>query len=56
VKCLICKKNIGKKETRIYSWIGKRKVYSCVACRDAFDAELDKAARHREARTPIPLP
>lgn len=44
MKCLICGRTIAKKETRIYSWIGKRKVYSCVNCQDAFDAAIDRAS------------
>jgi len=50
MKCVICKKTIRAKETRIYSFVGKRKVYSCKPCEEAFDAYLEKAELAELAR------
>lgn len=45
MKCCMCKRTIRSKETRMYTLLGKRKVYSCMGCDKQFSEMLDKRSK-----------
>ena len=41
-KCIICRRPINtRRENHSHALVGKRKVYACAGCTEAFDAYLD---------------
>ncbi len=41
MNCVICQRTIKPNEPRTYSVVGRRRIYACKECQDAFDAYLD---------------